>query len=73
MQIKVMEKLTKKYHATEDQLLLAWILNHPSRVIPVLGTTKKNRLEKAVQSLNIKLELEDWFDLLEKSQGHPVL
>lgn len=70
---KVMEKLTKKYHATEDQLLLAWILNHPSRVIPVLGTTKKNRLEKAVQSLNIKLELEDWFDLLEKSQGHPVL
>ena len=70
---KVMEKLTKKYHATEDQLLLAWILNHPSRVIPVLGTTKKNRLEKAVQSLNIKLELEDWFNLLEESQGHPVL
>ena len=70
---KVMKKLTDKYHATEDQLLLAWILNHPSRVIPVIGTTNKNRLEKAVQSLNIKLELEDWFVLLEKSQGHPVL
>ena len=70
---KAMDKLTKKYHATEDQLLLAWILNHPSRVIPVIGTTNKNRLEKAVQSLNIELELEDWFVLLEQSQGHPVL
>ena len=27
----------------------------------------------SVQSLNIKLELEDWFVLLEQSQGHPVL
>lgn len=70
---KAMDKLTKKYHATEDQLLLAWILNHPSGVIPVIGTTNKNRLEKAVQSLNIELELEDWFVLLEESQGHPVL
>ena len=70
---KAMDKLTKKYHATEDQLLLAWILNHPSGVIPVIGTTNKNRLEKAVQSLNIELELEDWFVLLEQSQGHPVL
>ena len=64
--------LTKKYNATEDQLLLAWILQHPSGVLPVVGTTSKVRLENATKALDINLELEDWFTLLVECQGHKV-
>ena len=70
---KALEKLAKKYKVTEAQLLLAWILNHPSQVIPVIGTTNKKRIKNAVESLEIDLALEDWFLLLERCQGHPVL
>ena len=63
---------TKKYNATEDQILLAWILQHPSGVLPVIGTTSKARLENAIKALSISLELEDWFTLLEECQGHKV-
>ncbi len=70
---KVLDKLAKKYKATEAQLLLAWIMKHPSQVIPVIGTTNKKRIKNAVQSLEIELALEDWFILLEQCQGHPVL
>ena len=69
---KVLEVLTKKYNATEDQLLLAWILQHPSGVLPVVGTTSKSRLENATKAINITLELEDWFTLLVECQGHKV-
>jgi predicted oxidoreductase len=69
---KVLDVLTKKYNATEDQLLLAWILQHPSGVLPVVGTTSKARLENATKALSISLELEDWFTLLVECQGHKV-
>jgi len=69
---KVLDNLTKKYNATEDQVLLAWILKHPSKVSPVIGTTNKTRIENAVKALKIDLELEDWFTMLVEYQGHKI-
>ncbi|WP_282161904.1 aldo/keto reductase [Ulvibacterium marinum] len=64
--------MLEKYSATEDQLLLAWIMAHPANVHPVVGTTTKKRLEDANKASEIQLDLEDWFILLEASQGHKV-
>jgi len=69
---KVMEVLMKKYKATVDQLLLAWLLKHPAGVKPVVGTTSKERLKASFDAVQIELELEDWFELLEASNGLEV-
>ncbi len=69
---KQLGELMDKYNATEDQLLLAWIMKHPSGVHPVVGTTNKERLTQAVEASKIELELEDWFLILVASQGHKV-
>lgn len=66
---KQLDILCKKYQATEDQLFLAWLLKHPSGIHPVVGTANINRLKNAIKSTQINLELEDWFLLLEASQG----
>lgn len=64
--------LCKKYNATESQLLLAWLHKHPAKIIPVIGTTNKQRIREANQAHIISLETEDWFSLLVASQGHKV-
>ncbi len=69
---KVITPMMEKYDASADQLLLAWILTHPARVYPVVGTATKSRLKDALRATEIKLELQDWFMLLEASQGHEV-
>ncbi|MFS4492579.1 aldo/keto reductase [Maribacter sp. 2308TA10-17] len=69
---KSIEPLLTKYNATADQLLLAWILKHPSGVFPVVGTASKERLKASMEATQIDLELEDWFLLLEASKGHEV-
>ncbi len=69
---KVLNALTVKYDATEDQLLLAWILKHPARVYPVVGTSSEKRLKTSLEATKIDLELEDWFLLLKASNGHEV-
>ena len=65
-------KLCIKYNCTEDQLLLAWILKHPSQIHPIIGTTKTDRIESALQALSIELSTEDWFKILVAAQGHDV-
>ena len=69
---KVMGTLKEKYSADESQLLLAFILKHPAGIYPVVGTTTKERLKAAKEATTIKLELEDWFLLLEASKGEQV-
>ena len=69
---KQLGALMDKYNATEDQLLLAWIMKHPSGIYPVVGTTNKTRLAQAMEASKIELELEDWFLILVASQGHKV-
>ena len=69
---EVLKTLSKKYNCTEDVMLLAWLLKHPAKVAPVIGTTNKERILNANKALEINLELEDWFILLEASNGQEV-
>ncbi|MGM5469025.1 aldo/keto reductase [Flavobacteriaceae bacterium LMO-SS05] len=69
---KQLHALAKVYRATEDQLLLAWTLKHPSKIHPIIGTSTKERIKDAFKAVLIDLDLEDWFLILEASQGHKV-
>ena len=69
---KVVESLKDKYTCTDYQLLISWLLKHPSKVYPVIGTTKSDRIKKSMKSLKIEIELIDWFELLEASVGNRV-
>ncbi len=68
----VVDKLKNKYGCTDYQLLISWLLKHPSKVYPVIGTTKSDRIESTLKSLKIEIDLIDWFELLEASVGKRV-
>ena len=70
--LKKLDTLSKKYNTSQDQLLLAWLLKHPARICPVIGTTTKQRITNAAKALEINLDLQDWFELLESSVGRRV-
>jgi predicted oxidoreductase len=61
-----------KYKATPPQLLLAWLLRHPSRIFPVIGTSKPERITEAAAAINIKLDLQDWFDMWKEGKDKDV-
>ena len=66
---KVIVELCDKYNAEENQILLAFILKHPSKIIPVIGTSKAETIITLSQTLQIDLDLEDWFRILESIRG----
>jgi len=67
-----LDGLSEKYQATKDQLVLAWIMKHPSGIHPVIGTTNKDRITNAFEASKIEMTDVDWFKLLVASQGHKV-
>lgn len=69
---KVGEELGEKYNASLDQILLAFLKKHPSGIIPVLGTTKMERIKSSLKALDIKLTHEEWYDLWQASKGEEV-
>lgn len=58
-----------KYGATPAQLSLAWLLKHPSGIFPVIGSTKSERIAESAKAVDIKLDMQDWFEMLLVVQG----
>lgn len=64
--------LGEKYNASFDQILIAWLLQHPSGIVPVLGTTKIERVQAAMEANSIEMTHEEWHMLLRASNGFDV-
>jgi predicted oxidoreductase len=65
-------ELAEKYNTGVNQVFIAYLLKHPSGIIPVLGTTKIERLQQAREAVNVLLSREDWFKLYVASTGEDV-
>ncbi|MEX2232710.1 MAG: aldo/keto reductase [Cyclobacteriaceae bacterium] len=61
-----------KYDASETQLALAWLLSHPANMFPVIGTTKPERIIESAKAIDIRLERQDWFEMLQIASGKDV-
>ncbi|MBY0476165.1 MAG: aldo/keto reductase [Chitinophagaceae bacterium] len=70
--IAVANMLAEKYATRADVILLSWLMTHPSNILPVLGTSKTERIKAAVSATQIKLEREEWFMLWRASTGKEV-
>lgn len=64
--------LSEKYAMGLNEMLIAWLNTHPAGILPVIGTTKAERLEQAKKAASIKLTREDWFFLMKAATGEDL-
>lgn len=53
-------------------IMLAWVLRHPARAMPILGTMTPDRLRDSAKAVDIELSREEWYRLLTASLGRNV-
>jgi predicted oxidoreductase len=51
---------------------VAWLLAHPSPILPVLGTNNLDRIKRISDATKVRLDRETWFDLYTHALGHEV-
>jgi predicted oxidoreductase len=66
------ENLSKTYDCSINQVLLAFLYAHPSQIVPVIGTTKFERIQEAAKAMEIELTREDFYKLWTASTGKEV-
>ena len=69
---KVGNELAEKYQVGLDQILLAWLIKHPAGIIPVIGTSKIERVKSALDACKIELTRQDWYLLWKASTGKDI-
>jgi predicted oxidoreductase len=53
-------------------IALAWLLKHPSRIIPIVGSTNAEHIREAARAADLELSREEWYRLLLAARGQPL-
>lgn len=69
---RTLSRLGHELGVTPEQLAIAWLLRHPARISPVLGSGKLPRIRELVDAQNIVLDRQLWFELLEAAMGREI-
>ncbi len=48
---------------TNTAIAIAWLLRHPARMQPILGTTNPTRVKDACKASDVKLTRQEWYDI----------
>lgn len=65
----LVQELADARSVSREAIVLAWLMRHPARIMPVLGTHRGDRLRACAESLKVVLTRDEWYSLLETARG----
>ena len=70
--LPALDAVAKARGASRTTVALAWLLNHPSEILPVIGSTNPERIRQAATAVDLRLTREEWYRLLIAARGEPL-
>jgi predicted oxidoreductase len=64
--------IAQRHGLDVPQVFLSWLFSHPAGISPVMGTSRLDRMQLALEAAKIRLDREEWFMLLRASTGRDV-
>lgn len=57
------DKIAKEYNVSATTIAVAWLLRHPARMQPVVGTMNTGRLLDCIKASEIELSRAQWYEI----------
>lgn len=67
-----LQRVASAQGVDESAVAIAWLLHHPARIIPVLGTNDPARIARMQDALRVTLDRQTWFELYSLANGVEV-
>jgi predicted oxidoreductase len=64
-----LERIARRHDSSRKNIALAWLLKHPAKIQPVIGSSKPENIRDAVKATEVNLSREEWYTLLETALG----
>jgi len=68
----IFARIETQQGVSSDLVALAWLLAHPAKILPVIGTNNLERIKSVSKALQVELDRETWFELLTAAAGQEV-
>jgi predicted oxidoreductase len=68
----VLNNMAEKHSSDAASVAIAWLLAHPAKIVPVLGTNNLGRIANISQALTVNLDREDWYEIYTAALGREV-
>lgn len=68
----VVQEIAERMDKPFASVVFAWIMQHPSRPLPLTGSGRIAAIRDAVSATTFQLERGDWFRILRAARGHEV-
>jgi predicted oxidoreductase len=70
--VKMLDEIARIRGVSRSLVAYAWLLKHPSGMVPIVGTTNPARIREAVGATGFELTREEWYRLLLAARGEPL-
>jgi predicted oxidoreductase len=68
--VKVLREIAAELGTNDPvQVIYAWLLKHPSAIMPINGSGKIERIRQSVEAMKLKLSVEQWSRIYVASRG----
>lgn len=67
-----MDLLARERSVDRSQIAIAWLLRHPSGIVPIIGTTNPERIAAAATAADLVLTREEWYRLFVAAYGQKL-
>lgn len=67
-----LEEIGRAAGADASAAAIAWLLHHPARIVPVVGTNALARIAAVGKACLVPMDRETWFELYTLALGHEV-
>ena len=69
---KKLQEIGKRHSIGIAETAIAWLLCHPAKILPVIGSNNPERIAKMFKATEVSLNRQEWFEIWEASAGHEV-
>ena len=66
---EMLDLVARERGVTRSVAALAWLLKHPAKIVPIIGTTHLERIRDAINATEIELTRDEWYRLMEAAYG----
>ncbi len=67
-----LQRVGKEQGVDATAVAIAWLLRHPAKIVPVLGTNNLERIKTAADALRVTMDRQTWFELYTLAIGKEV-
>jgi len=70
--LPVLDEIAATRGVSRTLVALAWLMKHPSRIVPIVGSANPDRIRETARAADLQLDREEWYRLFVAARGEPL-